>query len=394
MPHPEDWLRTIQRCSLPFEDTARIVERLDEAQRDGQQMPTAKEQYGEYLHRLWSTSPQFFEPREQRSIEAETSFLRDNGAKRSRSTSGTRYHLNQSLEIRVEQFPATGVLLLWIPVPRTIPGVQEVRVTTLLPEALTEYYLPEVGLIRAAPLLLDPHGDSVPKLELCFEVTQLTSELRNLRDTDLVPLDLPFDESVKNWLREKDIDDEIAPPARVDALLDAMEGSFEGTLEGPAQPKELLESRRGNLEALCTFAVEALRQLGLAARLAAGQPLMMSGDESTLRWPDGFGYEHRFVHWAHQPTATAGTFDLSYFQRWGRRATPQNTPEEHTRQALSELGQAYRMMLRGQVYPVDFVVAGVAKASFFVNLRSPRERLWVRGGIDTELRARRLENRS
>jgi hypothetical protein len=383
-----------QRFLLPFLPASEVAERVSAAEASGLAAQAEIDGDRRYepiqaLHDLELGYPEFFEDREARLLAAESELferLRDGDPPGERS-----YLLRQRIEVRRDELPAFGALLLWLPVPRHIPGIQSVRLVRCEPSAVADFHVREAGQLYRVPLLLSPDAPPPPVLSLEFEVTQAVANLVGLHDPDLVPLDRRAREEsvVSAWLDDVEISPELAPEQQVGQLLDAMEAAFQSTPYDPLPLRFLVEVGAGSVPTLTTFLSVALEQLWFATRMGAAQPAFMAGDEVVLSFPGSFAYEHRFLHWVHTRTGTYGTTDLTYFQRWGSSATKANTRRRGLRSKLNAIGDLARPFLRRGIYPGDTVLAGAAPPSYFVNLNSG-ERTVELAPVDTQISFSRL----
>ena len=388
-------IELIQRRLAPFSSSAALEQALKVAEAGDFPQPGQGEVEGYdpvvSLHHLASCFPDFFESGELRVLDDEATQL---GAIQGQRLDPSRtYRVKQTVSVRPDALRSDSGLSLWVPVPRHVPGFQEVSLTELSPPAFRRFYLPEAGLLYAVPWLCRS-GVVVPSsLEMHFVVQQDVSRLSSWNDAPLAPTDAPGSTGVRGWLETAGLGGDIAAgdvaSQRVQQIVDAMEADFEATVHGAFSCEALIAMKLGNGETLSQFLVTALREVGLAAQLASGQRLYLQGGEAQLCFPGSLAYEHRFVRWTHPASSIGGIVDLSYFQRWGFWATDRNTSSDAVRERMRVHGNAYRHWLREHLYPLDFLLAGLAPKARYRDLGDAAIEGVLEDAVDTRLAVQR-----
>lgn len=305
--------------------------------------------------------PAFFEDRETRALPLESALW-----KCSRLDPNTRmvrrYRIEQRIIVMASDLLDDGLIQLWVPAPRAIEGVQEVRLLEAEPAGLSEHYLKAAGQIYGASLLIEP-GQRPPVLRLVFEVEQLRASPHFLPDEGPRPdaTDETEAAGIRHWMSTLGVDlSSVATPSLVDLLVDRVERDFRFA-PSPRTGQliaSLLSSRTGNVQAITKLLAGALSQLNIVNRFHTAQRLMLNGSRSTLYYPASTGYDHVFIEWYDPRNGNAGYVDLSYLERWSFAARPANTSSEAMRGQLQEIGERGRAWLRRNPYPVDLVFAG------------------------------------
>lgn len=401
----EEILPMVQRFIVPELTLPEIDSRCDSAavakaggaQRKGDRMlfdPFT------FLNGLMRTSPAFYGDGEARRIRREKAVF-EALARSTASGAAQSYRIRQTFRVRTERLSGRGALHLSLPVPRLLPGIQEVALIRASPAGLADCYLPEAGLLHDVCLLVNYGGES-PELEIELEVRQSPAALLSWRNDRLRGSRTAAGDgaraAVEMWRRTvlEAAPASSSPERLIGALLDGIERTFRFALTGP--PREPLSARLINLKSadihtLSQLAAAVLGDLGFSVRLGAGQALLI--DESTkrsvLRYPGSPGYEHRFLQWYHDSSQESGCVDLTYLRRWQFASTPTNTRDDRERALLREVGDPARLLLRRGVYPVDLLVSGRPGPARLVSLDSGLVAQLPLSCVDLEIASERME---
>jgi hypothetical protein len=386
-------LRLIQRRLAPFRTIAEIEAIWTAGGPDDLFQPVA------VLNRLFYEHPAFFEDAEERVIDRESERLVAATQENDRASAEVcTFQVKQTHRIAAAGLPEKCAVHVTLPVPRTIEGVQGVRLLSCRPERVARHYLPTAGLFHDVPYLIG-YGEALPLIEMQFEVTQSSFGLRRLADPELrgaCPTSSDLEPGLfQPWIRRSVPEPSATPEEIVGNVLDLFEEELQfGLTEG--RPEELLRVipvlKVGNIETLSRLAAFVLSQVGFSTRLGAGQALGFAegSGRSELFLPGSPGYDHRFLYWCHDATGRSGVFDLTYFKRWHFAATSENTRTAASRERLRAVGQRGRTVLRSGIYPVDLVVSGYPGYQRVVDIRAELVAA-VAPTIDTQIVAVRQE---
>ena len=398
----------LQRLLLPHQpmDAIDALLRQTEAEHPGWKTGATADGIALYdsitvLNELFYESPACSEAGRPDLLAAEQALFATLSGSTAHASETRTYQIRQIHRLVPDALPERAALHLFIPVPRLIPGLQDVRLVGAVPHRLADHAMLTAGQLHGVPILIEPRR-SLPTLEVEFVVEQTVPDLfeRAIPGLDSQGAGQPADltEPVIRWLTQERLleappRDAAAAAAQVEAILDAMEAQFEyAVLEDDPTGRlvaMLPALRFGNLLALSEFVVAALRQCGLAAQVGAGELLHLRDRAAVMRYPGSFGYRHAYVRWAHPASGAAGQLDLSYFGRWAQACTEDNTPDVEQRTRMAALGALGRSWLRRAIYPLDAIPSARVPPSLMVNLDGGES--WpIRAPVDTEITARRI----
>src|SRR5579862_7409021 len=163
-------VRQLQRALVPFLSTSETEERLGQIEDAGilRRKGSESKTYPVYptLNACLFDHPAFFEARETRSPEERT-YFEEHLATDSPEEPITRYRIEQRITMVHTGLLDDALIQLWIPAPRSVAGVQRVRLLDAEPARLVEYYLPTAGQVYGAPVLIES-GRHVPTLRMAF----------------------------------------------------------------------------------------------------------------------------------------------------------------------------------------------------------------------------------
>jgi hypothetical protein len=358
------------------------------------------------LNALRSGSPLFYEDLEAPLLDAEDALFSALEQDPPAEAWFTR-RVRQVHRLRTHRLPPRSALHLSLPVPRSVAGVQEVRLLRAHPEPLLRCYLPEAGLMHDVRVLVGYPGGPPTigmEIELEFEVRQSRRGLAGLKDPWLfgrTPSPPLPGSAVEEWQRAFVAawsGPDVPPDVVIDALLAEMERRFRYAITGPPRDSAvgaLFRIGAGDIHTLSHLSAWTLDQIGFAARVDAAQPLQLGSAEgsTTLRYPDSYGHEHRFVQWTHRASGRSGVFDLTYFRRWHFAATERNTRTEAFRDRLLQVGRRARSWLARGVYPLDLVLSGRSLPARTVHFDAGAVVQTPHCFADTEITVRRTDER-
>jgi hypothetical protein len=327
----------------------------------------------EVLNSLFYESPEVFQPQERERLELEREALAE-GTGGSTSAS-RRIRLTQTLRPQREMMPSSGVLHLFAPIPREIPGLQSVTLVDASPAPAVERALLIAGWLYAYPVTVLPDR-AITELRLEFDIVQRVPHAFAQPPPHVATPgghSAELEAAVMGWLGRAQLlplTGDGSPRACVDATVDAMEAEFEFAIlnDHPtlSSAVELPTRRYGDIGALSEFLVTALRVRGLHAGMVSAHELLPPGaSPRAQKYPGGRGYDHGYVAWAHAASGESGVVDLHYLRRWSFAATEENTPDPELREELSSLGALGRTWMRQAAYPLDLVIGGRPPTSVF-----------------------------
>lgn len=355
----------LQRLVVPFLSREEIATRFT-AISDGDRYELV-----ETLNACLFDHPAFFELRERRapwpSVEPRPA----------------RYRIEHQIRVVERALPEGSLLQLTLPAPREVAGVQRVRLVSADPVRLVHHFLPRAGQLYAAPILVEADL-ATPPLTVVYEV-----ETTGAAYAPELPATRPQASPVVSaWAHARALPRE--PRDRVAALVDRIEDELQlaltGVLDDPLAT--VLATLAGDVAGFSRLLCEALCAHGLVARLGAGQELWLNDGGSQLRYPGATGFDHRHVEWLDPASGACGVVDLSYLERWGFAATPENAPVT-LRDELEQSGERARSWLRRQLPPTDFVLAGLVGMSRLHCFASGESHA-LRAPVDVELVVREL----
>lgn len=390
-------LRYLQRSVVPFLSVVEVQERLAEVEaaqvlRNGGSGAATAFEVVPTLNACLFEHPTFFKARELRTLQDERLFW---GGDEDPAPGEAWYRIEQRVVVAHQKLLDDGLIQLWLPAPREVPGVQRVRLLAAEPEALAEHYLPTAGQIYAAPLLVAP-GRPLPLLRLVFQVERTQALHSSVRDDEL-PKELPAEgdsAAATEWLKKLSLKRPLSmtTEAFIDLLVDQMEQQLEFAVSArnSSPVRSLVESGMGDVLTHTQLLAAALSSFGISTCLGKAQRLMLNERHSVLRYPESTGFDHVFLEWRDTNRGEAGCVDLSYLSRWCYAATETNMTDDVLRTQLEMLGGRARKWLRRKVYPIDLILAGsIPQSQMYSFGLNEGSRLYP--PVDVELEAWRLQ---